>query len=32
MDRYHSLAEAGLDDPRPYDAPWPDGSSYGRGP
>jgi LCP family protein required for cell wall assembly len=32
MDRYHSLAEAGLDDPRPFDAPWPDGSSYGRGP
>jgi LCP family protein required for cell wall assembly len=32
MDRYHSLAEAGLDDPRPFDAPWPDGSSYWRGP
>jgi len=29
MDRYHSLAGAGLDEPGPYHAPWPDGA---RGP
>jgi len=29
MDRYNSLAGGGLDEPRPYDAPWPGGA---RGP